>query len=112
MDIERPAVSRTLFMLLVMPSHLNFAFIAKLDRVVQYRNATASGGTITRRLEMTGRMSAWLTQALEKEAIGCLGVRPVLPHQRNALSHGSSNLGELFAESIAEPSLNSHSAIS
>ncbi|MBB4263994.1 hypothetical protein GGD64_008066 [Bradyrhizobium sp. CIR3A] len=70
---------------------------------MQHKNETFSGGgTITSQLEMAGRMSASLTRSLE-EAVGCLGIHPILADKRNALSHGASNLREQFAESVAEP---------
>ncbi len=40
---------------------------------------------------------------IREEAVGGLGIRLILADERNALSHGASNLREQFAESAAEP---------
>lgn len=81
-----------------------FALIAKLGCVVQHKNETAGGGgTITCRLEMAGQNVRFADPVIREEAVGCLGIRPILADERNALSHGASNLREQFAESVAEP---------
>jgi hypothetical protein len=78
--------------------------IAKLGCVVQHKNETFSGGgTITCRLEMAGQNVRFTDPVIREEAVGCLGVRPILANERNALSDGASNLREQFAESVAEP---------
>jgi hypothetical protein len=71
---------------------------------VQHKNATFSGGsTITCRLEMAGQNVRFADSVIREEAVGCLGIRPILADERNALSNGASNLREQFAESVAEP---------
>jgi hypothetical protein len=47
---------------------------------------------------MAGQNVRLADSVIRKEAVGCLGIRPIL-----ALSHGASNLREQFAESAAEP---------
>lgn len=71
---------------------------------MQHKNETFSGcGTIMCRLEMAGQNVRFADPVIREEAVGCLGIRPILADERNALSHGASNLREQFAESIAEP---------
>ena len=85
-------------MLLVMPIASDFS------RIVQYRNETfGGGGTITCRLEMAGQNARFADPVIREETVGCLGICPILADERNALSHGASNLREQFAESAAEP---------
>src|SRR5262245_47371642 len=52
---------------------------------------------------MAGQNVRFANPAIREEAVGCLGIRPILADERNALSHGASNLREQFAESVAEP---------
>jgi hypothetical protein len=71
---------------------------------VQHKNETFSGGsTITCRLEMAGQNVRFADSVIREEAVGCLGIRPILADERNALSNGASNLREQLAESVAEP---------
>ncbi len=80
------------------------ALIAELGCVVQHKNETVtSGGTIKCRLEMASQNVRFADPVIREEAVGCLGIRPILADERNALSHGASNLREQFAESVAEP---------
>ena len=58
---------------------------------------------ITCRLEMAGQNVRLADPLIREEAVGCLGIRPILADERNALSHGTPNLLEQFAESVAEP---------
>ncbi|WP_245509412.1 hypothetical protein [Bradyrhizobium zhanjiangense] len=59
---------------------------------------------------MAGQNVRFANPVIREEVVGCLGIRPILADERNALSHGASNPREQFAESVAEPaSLNSDS---
>ncbi|MGX1168774.1 hypothetical protein AB7M16_005040 [Bradyrhizobium sp. USDA 372] len=71
------------------------------------------GGAITCQLEMAGQNVRFADPVIREEAVGGLGIRPILADERNALSHGASNLREQFAElSPSRSSLNSHPLLS
>ncbi|MGY3079419.1 hypothetical protein ACVWZZ_005827 [Bradyrhizobium sp. LM6.10] len=74
------------------------ALIAELGCIVQHKNETFSGGgTITCRLKMVGQNVRFADPVIREEAVGCLDIRPILADERNALSHGASNLHEQLA---------------
>jgi hypothetical protein len=52
---------------------------------------------------MAGQNVRFADSVIREEAVGCLGIRPILADERNALSNGASNLREQLAESVAEP---------
>ena len=104
-DLRRPALSRPLLMLLVMPIASDvLSLIAELGRVMQHKNRTVGGDrAITRRLEVAGQNVRFADPVVREEAIGGLGIGPILADQRNALSHGASDLRQQFAEFVAKP---------
>ncbi|MGY8682680.1 hypothetical protein Q2941_33615 [Bradyrhizobium sp. UFLA05-153] len=57
---------------------------------MQHKNETFSGGgTITCRLEMASQNVRFADPVIREEAVGCLGIRPILADERNALSANS-----------------------
>ena len=54
-------------------------------------------------IRRAGQNVRFADPVIRKEAVGCLGIRPILADERDALSHGASNLREQFPESVAEP---------
>ena len=78
-----------------------FPLVAELRRVMQHQDQAVVGGNpIAGRQEMPGEYIRLADSVVGEEPIGCLGVGPVLACQRNALSHGASDL----CQHLAEPS--------
>jgi hypothetical protein len=71
---------------------------------MQNQNETSSGGgAITSRSEMAGQNVGFADPVIREEAIGSLGVGPILADQWNTLPHGAPHLSQQFAEPFAKP---------
>src|SRR5690606_2496839 len=81
------------------------SLIGELGRVLQNQDGTlCCCEAAARRQEVTGKDLLLADALIGKEAIGCLGISPVLAGQRNARTHGALHslheLAEPFAQTL------------
>ena len=79
------------------------SLIAELRGVVQHEDrAIGHRHPIARRLKMTGQDVRLADPIVGEQAIGRLGIGPILADQRNALPHGAPDLRQQFAQPLVQ----------